>query len=157
MGAAGGRLRFWDSSALLPLAVREPFSADVETLLERDPEMAFWWGAIPECIGGLAEAKRCERLTDAGFEKARSLIDQLRVRAFEIQPSEEVRARALRILTVHPLRADRALQLAAALVWCREHTHRVSFVSLDEPLRLAAAREGFRVLPYAGEVHEPEP
>jgi uncharacterized protein len=137
--------------------VREPFSAEIEALLDRDPELAFWWGAIPECVGGLAEARRCERLTDAGFEKARILIDQLRVRAFEIQPSEEVRARALRILTVHPLRAGRALQLAAALVWCREHTHQIHFVCLDESLRLAAAREGFRVLPYAGEVHEPEP
>ena len=126
-------------------------------MLERDPEVALWWGAVLDCIEALAAAQRRERLTKAGFERARELIDHLRARAFEIQPSEEVRARALRILTVHPLRADRALQLAAALIWCRERTQGVGFVCLDEPLRLAAAQEGFRVLPYAGEVHEPEP
>ena len=129
----------------------------VAPLLERDPEVALWWGAVLDCIEALATAQRRHHLTEAGFERARALIEHLRARAFEIQPSEEVRARALRILTVHPLRADRALQLAAALIWCREHTQGVGFVSLDEPLRLAAAQEGFRVLPYAGEVHEPEP
>jgi len=65
-----------------------------------------------------------------------------------------VRARAARLLSLHPLRAADALQLAAALVWCRERTAEAPFVCLDDRLRLAAAREGFRVLPYAEEVHE---
>jgi len=136
--------------------VREPFSEWLDLLLRRDPDVALWWGAILDCVEALVEVRRRERVTEAGFERGRALVDQLRARAFEVQPSEEVRARALRILTVHPLRADRALQLAAALVWCREHTQGVGFVCLDDTLRLAAAQEGFRVLPYAGEVHEPE-
>ena len=137
--------------------MREPFSECLDRLLQRDPEVALWWGAILDCVEALVEVRQRQQVTEAGFEKARVLIDRLRAHAFEIQPSEEVRARALRILTVHSLRTGRALQLAAALVWCREHTQGVGFVSLDEPLRLAAAQEGFRVLPYAGEVHEPEP
>ncbi|HSS75205.1 MAG TPA: type II toxin-antitoxin system VapC family toxin [Thermoanaerobaculia bacterium] len=157
MGAAGGRLRFWDSSALLALAVRESSSEGVDLLLQRDPDIAFWWGAILECVETLANLQRRKLITEAEFATSRVLIEQLRARGFEVQPSEEVRARALRILTVHPLRAGRALQLAASLVWCREHTQGVGFVCLDEALRLAAAQEGFRVLPYAGEVHEPEP
>jgi uncharacterized protein len=157
LGAAGGRLRFWDSSALLALAAREPSSEGVDFLLQRDPEVAFWWGAILECVEALADLRRRKVMSEAGFATARALIEQLRARAFEIQPSEEVRARALRILTVHPLKAGRALQLAASLVWCREHTQGVGFVCLDEALRLAAAQEGFRVLPFPGEVHEPEP
>jgi hypothetical protein len=84
------------------------------------------------------------------------VIDHLRARAFEVQPTEEVRARTLRILSVHVLKAAAALELAAALIWCRERTHGVTFVSLHPPLRLAAALEGFRVLPYADEVHAPE-
>jgi hypothetical protein len=129
----------------------------VDFLLQRDPDVALWWGAILECVEALAELRRQTLITESEFATARALIEQLRARAFEIQPSEEVRARALRILTVHPLKAGRALQLAASLVWCREHTQGVGFVCLDESLRLAAAQEGFRVLPYAGEVHEPEP
>ncbi len=102
-------------------------------------------------------AQRRERISHADVQKARVLIDHLRARAVEVQPTEAVRARALRILSVHALRAAAAFELAAALIWCQERTQGVSFVSIDEPLRLAAALEGFRVLPYADEVHEPEP
>ena len=71
----------------------------------------------------------------------------LRERAFEIQPVEEIRLRAIRLLALHPLHSADALQLAAALVWCREQTHGAGFVCLDERLREAAAREGFAILP----------
>ena len=122
-----------------------------------DPEIAFWWGAPFDCVGALAQARRKDRLSDADFQKARALLDHLRETAVEVQPTEAVRDRALRILPVHALRAGAAQELAAAFIWCRERTHEVGFVALDEPLRLAAALEGFRVLPYAGEVHEPDP
>jgi hypothetical protein len=135
--------------------VRDGVSARVEPLLEQDPEIAFWWGAPFECIGALAQARRRDRLSDVDFQKARALLDHLRETAVEVQPTEAVRDRALRILSVHTLRPGAAQELAAAFIWCRERTHEVVFVALDEPLRLAAALEGFRVLPYAGEVHEP--
>jgi len=110
-----------------------------------------------ECMSALLSAHRQDRLSPVDFQKARSALEHLRARIFEVQPTEEVRARALRILSVHPLRAAGAFELAAALIWCRERTHGVGFVSLDAPLRLAAVLEGFRVLPYADEVHEPDP
>lgn len=129
----------------------------MEVLLRRDPEVAFWWGAPLSCLSSLAAAKRRERISELGFERGRALLDHLRSRSYEIQPTGEVRARAARVVSVHPLRADQSLELAAALIWCKERTSGVGFVSLDSPLRLAAALEGFRVLPYADEVHEPEP
>ena len=141
----------------MALAIREAASEKVEPLLQRDPDLAFWWGAPLHCVGSLLAAQRGERLTAADLLKARSVLDHLRSRAFEVQPTEEVRARALRILAVHPLDVSSALELAAALVWCRERTHGAGFVSLYPPLRLAAALEGFRVLPYADEVHAPDP
>lgn len=156
-GAAGGCLRFWDSTSLLALAVWDSSSEKVEILLRRDAEVATWWGAPLECSSALLTAHRQGRISPADFEKARSVLGHLKARAFEVQPTEEVRARALRILSVHMLRAAEAFELAAALIWCRERTHGASFVSLAEPLRLAAVLEGFRVLPYADEVHEPDP
>jgi hypothetical protein len=155
VGAAGGRLRFWDGSALLALAVREPASEKVERLLQRDPEMAFWWGAPLEWWGALLAAQHQEKISAADLQKAKEVLDHLRARAFEVQPTEELRARALRILAVHT--SVHPLGAAAALLWCRERTHGVGFVSLHPPLRLAAALEGFRVLPYADEVHAPDP
>ena len=134
----------------------EPASPKVEAILRRDPDVVYWWGTALDCASALAAAKRQGTFSDADFQRSQAVIEHLRQRAFEVQPSSEVRARALRIVAVHPLRAPAALQLAAALVWCREHTQGAFLVSLDERLRLAAALEGFRVLPYADEVHAPD-
>lgn len=125
--------------------------------MRRDPEVVLWWGTGPECASALIHLGRQGDLTSLDVMKAQAIVEHLRSRSFEIQPTEEVRARTVRILSVHPLRTAAAFQLAAALVWCRERTQGVGFVSLDESLRLAAALEGFRVMPYADEVHEPGP
>jgi len=65
-----------------------------------------------------------------------------------VEPGNEICTRALRLLAVHPLRAADALQLAAALVWFRDHPAGLDFVCLDERLRTAALldrpRVGFR-------------
>jgi len=65
----------------------------------------------------------------------------------EILPSEALRDRAERLLAVHPVRGGDAFQLAAALVWTHGRTRGRAFVCLDERLREAARREGFRILP----------
>lgn len=148
-------MRFWDMSSLLALAVRNPASERIEALLRRDPELVVWWGTPVECAGALGSAARTGRLAQEDLPKAKGVLDHLRLRAFEVQAQEEVRARALRILSVHALQAGQAMELAAALVWCRERTQGVSFVSVEPSLRQAAALEGFRVLPYADEVHAP--
>ncbi len=150
-------MRFWDSSALLPLLVREPTSSKMEGILQRDPEVVLWWATPVECVSALARLHREGDLTPSDLQKARDLLDSLRARCFEVQPIEEVRARAERLLAVHRLRAADSLQLAAALVWCRDHPRGVNFVSLDDRLRLAAALEGLLVMPYTEEVHEPRP
>jgi hypothetical protein len=74
-------------------------------------------------------------------------LDAVISAAYEIQPTEEVRATACRILRVHELRAADALQFAAALVWAGYHPAGLGFVCLDRKLREAAEREGFAVLP----------
>ena len=119
--------------------------------------MVLWWGTALECASALTRAGRQREISSLDVLKAQAIVEHLRSRSFEIQPTEEVRARAARILSVHPLHTAAAFQLAAALVWCRERTQGVGFVSLDESLRLAAVLEGFRVMPYADEVHEPDP
>ena len=65
----------------------------------------------------------------------------------EIVPSERLRQRTERLLSLHALRASDAFQLAAALLWSRGETTGEAFVSFDERLREAAGREGFRILP----------
>ena len=67
--------------------------------------------------------------------------------AYVVPPTLKLRETAGRLLGVHPLRAADALQLAAALVWCEGQTSEETFVCLDQRLRDAARREGFRLLP----------
>lgn len=149
-------MRFWDTSALIPLLVLQPSRARLEDLRRRDPAIALWWGTPVEVASGLARLQRDGALSRSGLREAQAGVDVLRVNALEIQPTEEVRHRALRLVAVHRLRAADALQLAAALIWSRERPRGVGFVSLDDRLRGAAAREGFQVLPYAEDVHELE-
>ena len=61
----------------------------------------------------------------------------------EIEPVDEVREVARRMLRVHPLRAADALQLAAAVVAAERRPSSLPFLTLDARLRTAAAREGF--------------
>jgi hypothetical protein len=65
----------------------------------------------------------------------------------EVQPVEAVRLRAERLLSIHPLRAADALQLASALIWAQETPGGLGFVCLDQNLREGALKEGFAVLP----------
>ena len=139
-------MRFWDTSALVPLLLEQETTADVGELFSRDPEIASWWGTSVECVSAAARLRREDRLTVDDEERVLELLDVLRRSWLEILPSEEVRERSFRLIRVHGLKAADALQLAAAQVWAGP-THRAELVTYDERLALAARLEGFRVLP----------
>ena len=61
----------------------------------------------------------------------------------EVEPSEQARESAKRLLRVHDLRTADALQLAAAFFVAEARPATLEFVSLDESLVAAARREGF--------------
>ena len=81
-------------------------------------------------------------------EDRRSALIRLDVLAAdwdEISDVLAVRTRAESLLARHPLRAADAGQLSAAL-HAQSMAERLTFVSLDQELALAAEREGLRVL-----------
>jgi len=140
-------VKFWDSSAVVPLALRQPKTTRLESLLRKDRDLALWWGTPLECASALARVVR-EKLIDAAAARASlQVIQWLSAAAFEVPPAEAVRSRAIQLLSIHPLRAADALQLAAGLIWCRNQTAGAEFVCLDEHLRDAALAEGFTILP----------
>ena len=139
-------MRFWDTSAVVPLLLEQRATAKVEELLSKDPEIVAWWGTAVECASAAARLRREERLNVEDEERVLELVSDLRASWLEVLPSEEVRDRAFRMLRLHPLRAADALQLAAAVVWAGG-TDGAEFVTFDERLALAARLEGFRVLP----------
>lgn len=140
-------MRFWDTSAVVPLCLVEPATSEARRLAEADPALVVWWGTRIECVSALARGRRDGRIT-ADFETlARRSLAALSGTWSEVLPSDVVRERAERLLSLHPLRAGDALQLASALIWSREQTGGHGFVSFDERLRSTANREGFAVLP----------
>lgn len=140
-------MRFWDTSALVPLFVRQPHTPFARAALVEDPETVLWWGTGVEYESALQRLLR-EAVLDAGeIATAREAFSPLRDGAVEVGPSEEVRSRAVRLLGEHPLRAADAFQLAAALTWVGDRASGDGFVSFDDRLRKAARSEGFEVLP----------
>jgi len=140
-------VRFWDTSAIVPVCVAEPASAKVRRLVEEDPSIVVWWATRVECLSALARRRREGRLAALAEAQARQVLLALAGVWSEIVPSERLRQRTERLLSLHALRASDAFQLAAALLWSRGETTGEAFVSFDERLREAAGREGFRILP----------
>ena len=139
-------MRFWDSSGILPLLVTEGGTKGRKSFLQADHLMAVWWGSRVECASALNRLQRADALGKDGLVQALGDLEMLAASWFEIQPSEQVRTRALRLLRVHPLRAADALQLAAALVAAGEDPAGLVFVTSDDRLQEAAAKEGFMVV-----------
>jgi predicted nucleic acid-binding protein len=148
VGGKGRKLvKFWDTSAIVPLCVREPRSMVVKDILLEDPSAAVWWATRIECVSALARQLRDRGLSHAGARQAREVLHNLEDSWTEIQPTETLRDLAERLLAVHSLRAADSLQLAAALQWCQRQTKGATLVSFDLRLREAAHREGFAVQP----------
>lgn len=139
-------MRFWDSSALLPLLVQEPRTPAMIALLRNDPAAAVWWLTPVECWSALARLEREQRLSEEQVAEAAALLEESARRWTEVPPIERVRDQAARLLRLHPLRAGDALQLAAALVLSDFEPRTLPVVTLDDRLATAARREGFVVL-----------
>ena len=140
-------MKFWDSSAVIPLCLKEQMTERLKSLMKTDEEIIVWWASRVECLSALSRRRREKVLsTDAEF-KAREILSALSAEWSEVQPTELVRQRAERLLAIHPLRSADAFQLAAALIWAQENPQSLEIVCLDHNLREAAHKEGFSVLP----------
>jgi predicted nucleic acid-binding protein len=139
-------MRFWDSSAVIPLLLDEGRSREILELYDEDPGQTVWCLTEVELASAIARKVR-EGMNMVRQKAARSQLEVLSERWDEVTSLETVRARALRVLGTHGLRAADALQLAAALVFCNEQTEGLPFVCLDDRLADAARKERFPVLP----------
>jgi len=140
-------MKFWDSSAIIPLCLKEKPSETLKGLMKGDEDVVVWWATRIECLSALSRRQREGVIPSADELKARAVLSALAEAWSEIQPTEMVRLRAERLLSIHPLRAADALQLAAALVWAQETPRGFEFVCLDQNLREAALKEGFSIQP----------
>ncbi len=140
-------MKFWDTSALVPLLVEEQESEYCLEALREDREMLIWCLSRVEAISALCRKLRDRVLNDVDFQKAKKLLNAYVDLASEVISIERVKSRAVRLLEVHPLRAADACQLAAALVAAQEEPDRLEIVCFDNRLSKAAVKEGFTVNP----------
>jgi predicted nucleic acid-binding protein len=140
-------MKFWDSSAIIPLCVREKTSAAMRRIAKADEDIVVWWAARVECISAMARRLREGLLPADAERRAKNTLGELSNSWSEIQPTQAVRQRSERLLMIHPLRSADAFHLAAALLWAEDTPQGYEFVCLDQNLRDAARKEGFTVLP----------
>jgi hypothetical protein len=138
-------MKFWDSSAIVPLILAEEESPWARKLLRSDPRALVWCLSPVEVRSALARRVREERLGANAYTAARNRADRLFHDLSQVLAWELVRKRAMRLLDSHPLRAADSLQLAAALIAARDRPHDLPFVTLDGRLAEAAHKEGLPV------------
>jgi len=140
-------MMFWDSSAIIPLCIDEPKTKIVQHIIREDSAITVWWGSLIECYSAFARLRREGFLKSREEDQIRHLLTILSNTWTEIEPSEDIRDIAGRLLMTHPLQAADSLQLSAALIWAGKKAKGHHFVCLDLRLREAARKEGFILLP----------
>jgi predicted nucleic acid-binding protein len=139
-------VKFWDSSAIVPLLVEEATTAALIERYREDPVLLAWWGAEIECASALSRLERTGGISPGNVTEALKRLRDLRSSWQEVQPVDAIKEIAVRLLRVHNLRAADSLQLAAAIVASENRPSSLDFVCLDERLTLAAQREGFNTI-----------
>jgi hypothetical protein len=140
-------VRFWDSSALVPLLVRQGGSTEADRWLAEDPEVVTWTLTPVEVVSALWRLTREGELAERTAREAEGFATALVERSHVVTDVERVKGIAQRLLRVHTLRAADALQLGAALVWADGAPNGLVLYSYDRRLAAAAEREGFEVRP----------
>lgn len=136
-------MRFWDSSALVPLLVLERETGRIRELYGESENVLIWWTTGVECASAVARLERDQALAAEDATRSLDRLAALAASWHTIEPTESVRDTALRLLRVHDLRAADALQLAAAVLAAEGSPRTLPFVCLDRRLAVAAQREGF--------------
>lgn len=140
-------MRFWDSSALVAIAVEEKATRSVRALSRDDPELVVWILSEVEISSALWRRSRSNDLTEMVRGEAQRQMDLTLTNAVVVADVPAVLRRARRLLAAHTLRAADAMQLAAALLACEDDPSHLPLVTLDDRLAEAATREGFTVVP----------
>ncbi|MBI1874223.1 MAG: PIN domain-containing protein [Acidobacteria bacterium] len=137
---------FWDTSAIVPLCCFQPRRDRAHMTARVYGRQVTWWATSVEAVSSLVRLRRENALSKEGRQQALDRLNRLRRAWAEIQPTDEVRDLAERLLGIHRLRAADALQLAAAHVWCQQRPRGRAFIGADGGLSDAAEAEGFTVI-----------
>jgi predicted nucleic acid-binding protein len=140
-------MRFWDSSAIIPLLVAQPGSGEADRWLRDDVELTVWTLTPIEVASALRRLVREGAISERAADDAERRTSELMRASHVVVDIEAVKSRALRLLRIHALRAADAMQLGAALEWAAGQPSGRILHTLDTRLAIASRREGFVALP----------
>lgn len=138
-------MRFWDTSAIVPLLVGQPATPQANRWVEEDPALVIWTLTPVEITSAMCRLHREAALPRELLERIERATDDLTRAAHTVVALDAVHGRARRALRVHPLRAADALQLGAAIEWAEGRPSGHVLHTLDVRLAQAARAEGFLV------------
>jgi len=138
-------MRFWDSSAVVPLLVEQETSSRVAAWVAADEAIVLWTLTPVEVVSALRRLVREKAVDEEVARLAEARMEEIVRAGHVVIDVEPVKSLATRLLRLHPLRAFDALQLGAALHWAEGYPQGRTLHTLDSRLALAAQREGFLV------------
>jgi predicted nucleic acid-binding protein len=119
---------FWDSSALVPLCVRQTASQSFRQLWRHSSRL-----------------HRENQIDAKGLQFAINRLEAMRRQWREIITGDKLHSIAAELPDTYSLRALDSFQLAAALVWCKEKPKGRLFICDDMRLSEAAQKVGFTI------------
>jgi predicted nucleic acid-binding protein len=140
------KIAFWDTSAIVPLCVKQQATTEVRRIRRQFPTSVLWWGAPVELRSALARLLRDGKLEVRGCGAALQRWRDIERRGRTINPSEPMLELAAELPDKYGLRTLDAFQLAAALIWCDGKARNRAFVCADSRLSAAASNAGFMVV-----------
>ena len=141
-----GRTAFFDASAVVPLCVAQPSSQRARQAYRTFKTQVVGPTTMVEAASAVYRAVRLGELAIAGATNAVGRLAQLYERWIEIEFTDRVQEVAIDALSHYALRAGHAIQLASALLWCKERPRNRPFVCFDKILSAAALEAGFDVI-----------
>ena len=135
-------MRFGDTSAIIPLLLREDSSSSMLGILETDPMIITSAFSVVEIASAVWRRRHAGELSLAAHQETDSLFAGISRTWIELPVDESVVEQAIGLISRSRLRAGDALLLATAM-----STGEMPFVTLDRDQAAAARREGLTVLP----------
>jgi len=141
-------MRYWDTSAIVPLLLDERGTALARAWLEEDPQIVTWALTRLEIVAGVERLAREGVISTAERRRLHAGFERFSAMWVEVTDILATRSRAMALLARQALHSADAAQLGAAWLASEGDPAALEFVCFDRALAAAAEREGFRVLTW---------
>ncbi len=138
-------MAFWDTSAIVPLCLSESRSQSARRLWRLFENCSVWRETTVEVESTFARLEREGNLAADDYAFALEQLARLELRWLPVESNSRTIEIARSFPRLFGLRSLDSLQLASALVWCKELPKNRNFISADLRLLKAAESLGFNV------------